>query len=220
MNIKGRFISLLMGFRSPIARRVTLSIFLAIVFIEIVILVPSYLNRENQLIDDVVELTQQLAGIEFHAEAGSADSLSRQAQIEALSGKAREILHGRYMRGALILEDGKVIASAGDTDLNWRPGNHNENASITGVPIQRLERDRLAIYLSKSAHEITNDVLIIADISHIPVRMSAYVQRIGALVLIISLFVTGRRRCAPPRIWPGSRRKTPARSCAVPSTAQ
>ena len=176
-----------MGLKSPIARRVTLSIFCAIVFIEIVILVPSYLRREDQLIGEVIEQILQLARIEFHT-GDKPGVLSSPADIEE---KAREILYGRYMLGVIVLQESTVIASVGDTNLMWKPDPATDSLSIHNIPMHHLPDERLAIYIEHTAHKLSNDLIIIADISHIPTAMTAYVNRIGGLVLLISVFVTG-----------------------------
>ena len=178
--------SILTGLKSPIARRVTFSIFCAIIFIEIVILVPSYLNRENQLIDDVVELTEQLVLIEFH----KSDHATAPGNIADLQEKAEEVLNGRYMLGAIVLENGVAVASAGDTDISWQPDGENSKLQSHANPIRRLDQDRLAIYLARAQIPITHDVIIVSDVGHIPVELKKFVTRVSGLVLIISLFVT------------------------------
>ncbi|MBO6948914.1 MAG: response regulator [Rhodospirillales bacterium] len=184
--MNGLFGPILTGLKSPIARRVTLSVFLAIVFIEMIILVPSYLKREGELLVEVVELTHNLVNMEFDADP--ANPIDQ--PVEELKDKAGELLNGKYIRGAIILDGNTVLAGDGDQAVSTGDAAFRYAADYQGIHYRRLENDKLVMYFEKTGLGLTHDLIIVADVSHVPGEMVEFVWRIAELVLLISLFVT------------------------------
>jgi PAS domain S-box-containing protein len=165
----------LMAFRSPLARRVTAAVFLAIVAIEVAILVPSYLRREAELIDDVAHIGEQLALIEFRAGAP--------VTADAVAEASRELLASPHIKGvAVFAADGTAVGRAGEavgprTDIG--PGERW---------IKRSD-DRADAYFGP-AQGLATPVALRLSTAHVGPALIDYVVRIGTLVVIISLFVT------------------------------
>lgn len=167
---------------SPLAQRVAVTVFLAIIFIEVVILIPSYSKRETDLMSEVSDLATQVVRMEFHGDK----TLSR---AEAASNAA-ELLKARHFLGVGVLEKDELIAVAGDTDGGVLIGGGAPEGALDGVPFRKLAAGRMEILLAKDANGLTHDVVVVADVSHIPDSLKQYVLRIGGLVVLISAFVT------------------------------
>ena len=166
--MNGLFGPILTGLKSPIARRVTLSVFLAIVFIEMIILVPSYLKREGELLVEVVELTHNLVNMEFDADP--ANPIDQ--PVEELKDKAGELLNGKYIRGAIILDGNTVLAGDGDQAVSTGDAAFRYAADYQGIHYRRLENDKLVMYFEKTGLGLTHDLIIVADVTS-PVKWSS-----------------------------------------------
>ena len=173
-----------------ISRRVAFWIFVSIVVIEAIILVPSARRQERELLRELEDRTSikvtWLVANSLKSSDQSQPPTSQQA--ESLLDKLREVNNDDLMlslRGAAIYnEQGQLLASFGDRpDLTWedlqagRTHYKNWPESLYDSSWSEFE-------------QVNCSVILRHDISNIQTELLRYKLRIGALVVIISIFVT------------------------------
>lgn len=174
--------SLAAAMTSPLAQRVALAVFMAIVFIEVVILVPSYLRREHELRHEIVQLGRELVQMEFSPDNANVH--------EEMREKAKELTQVRYMKGVLISADGKQLLREGDIGGVGLYAGMTPTDTIDGVPYRPIPAGRIEFLIPSDTFRLKWDVTLVADVSHIPNELWNYVLRIGGMVVVIALFVT------------------------------
>ena len=161
--------------RSPLCRTVALTVFVSILIIEAIVLVPSYLRYESDLLDRLEDagMTAAIAAFGPRAHASKRDLL--------LTGR----LLGRsphFRGGTLFRADGAVIGSFGEPpDLTPADAGHRRARSADGA--------HLDVLWTPAATGLPFVVAARLDAAWIGTELTAFVWRISGLVLILSLGV-------------------------------
>lgn len=165
-----------------LSKRIVYWVFLSIVLIEAVILVPSVMRRERELLNYLRSLsTAQALG---QLDAAMLDQLNDEMLIDQLKGiQTNQVIRG----GAIYNLNGSLVGSFG------------EAPELTLAEIQRhLAKDRY--YRQERRYDAPWDmpplrdryVLIVRhDATGVQREFFAFIGRIVGLVVIISVFVTG-----------------------------
>lgn len=185
---------------SPLCRRLALAVFLGIIAIEAVILMPSYVKREGDLLAELERNAYRLgaAMLKVKANGGTAaDGIARPGHADQTHAPRREpadadlaashLLNSELVRGVVILEiDGNVAAAIGE------PFALADADFATGTTIRRRTSSgsRYEIYWPRSETGLSRSFALRIDSSHVRQLLWAYVARITSLVMIIALFVT------------------------------
>lgn len=179
--------------RSPICRRLALAVFLGIIVIEAVILLPSYLRRE-------ADLLSELERNGFRIASTAVSALGDGMKMDGPSARGHEtdmLTHRRMMadtlaankvvQGVVVLDrDGMVTHRRGAPFeiLSFAPG-----ANRT-VKARNTDGNSYEIFWPASATGLTHGVALRLDSSAIPVSLRAYTVRVVGLVVIIAVFTT------------------------------
>jgi PAS domain S-box-containing protein len=178
-KIASRSVSILAAFRSPLCFKAALGVFVAIICIEIVILVPSYLRREAEQL----RVLEDLGRTAVYAAFSDTRHLSDPTKYDNPS----EILAFDKALGLAIFEGGQWTLTIGDTATfpanTLAPEETFRERSLDGKFYQLGWRLKPTDGVERTAY-------INVDSQHIKIELAAYVNRIIGLVLIVSVFVT------------------------------
>jgi len=170
-------VSLIAALRSKLARKIAFCVFLSIVVIEVLILVPSYLKRENELVQKQ----------EYQANLVIKNSFSRRSiPFEFLSiEQLNQSLSMHNVLGFKLKEGEDLKTQLGDltglsVDSNLGRSSYYDRAAKQLDMQWQINFPELGI----------RQVQMRLDVSHIDTQLQLYVVRIIGLVLIISAFVT------------------------------
>lgn len=156
---------------SPLARRMTAVVFITILVVEIAILLPSYVKREQELLDQL-----HLAGSQWAIAVGH----SAGDDVEA-HHIAEKIFKSEDVVGVVVLDDDTELHSHGEPIL----------AEVREVKRARThDGRRYEVHLSEEETTLPFSLHLRLDSTHVKEELHAYVLRIGGLVLIISLALT------------------------------
>lgn len=198
MNITGLSRNAQMIVRSPICRRLAIVVFLGILLIEAVILLPSYLNRERDLLLSLEKDGFIVASTLIKAlnDGMSADGMHHGA-TDHRQMAADLLIHRRMMANALIESDkirGAVLVDPKTAAVDQR-GETLAALTIdeTATEIVRAPRAQGAsheIYWPAGYTGLPLGVALRLDTSGVDKALNAYTLRIVMLVLIIAGFTT------------------------------
>ncbi len=166
------------AFRSPLAWRLVTAVFLAILFIEAVILVPSYLREEERLIDAAVKEVVQVARIEFTQPVDYS--------IRELSNSIEELLHSERIKGVAITLPGGDKGGVAGESIN----SDTQNFPFDSISVVRVVPERIEVVIPYGVSGLQATAVIRADVSNVGAHLTGYVWRITGLACIIALFVT------------------------------
>lgn len=178
MNISGHLPTVRRLLTSPLARKVAIVVFLTIVLVEIVILLPSYVRREDELLETLRQHATQWAD-------ASAPVLEATQNVGAYLAA---VTRSQYVTGVQIRDaEGGVVAEAGEPfDSRLIATDPRHETPLIGLP----SGDRYEFLLDSPVKDIGTLMMIRADSEHVRSELVAYVLRIIGLVLIISVFLT------------------------------
>jgi PAS domain S-box-containing protein len=160
--------------RSTLSRRLTLAVFLGIVFIEILLLIPSYLSREKDMISELVSRGEALGKMTIALPLS--DIVDWRPRLVALV-ESDDVL------GAALVLNGTPLAIAGDPpSIMAKPG-------IKRIGLGQLSRIDLGMALRDTPNPPRLLVLRL-NAGKIPEAMRKYVGRIAGMIIIIAAFVT------------------------------
>ena len=158
--------------RSPLTRRVTGWVFLAILLIEAVILIPSFQRQENKLVEDLIDNANSWSqAVALHA-APTSDIETTLVYLLQADG-----VMGVELRDA----DNQQIGSAGEP-LTSSASQTDRQFLVDGTRVEAA----VPIQLFGSEHILRLRI----DSSDIATELENYVLRIAGLVLIISAVMT------------------------------
>lgn len=167
---------------AKLSQRIVYWVFLSIVVIEVIILVPSVLRRERELLGYLRSLsTAQTLGL---LESADLTNLSEQALIQRLEAiETHEIVLG----GTLYNQQGKILGSVGE-----RPTLTLED-STTGWRSDRYLRRQGRYDAPWDMPPLNGEYVLIVrhDAAWVRREFFSFIGRIAGLVVIISVFVTG-----------------------------
>lgn len=164
-------------FKSNLARKVTFAVFLALLFVEILVLIPSYLKREAELINRMEKLAEVAVLSKFASSApyyqtDSINALSQHIKLDNLLGLIVTEENSLWRIGNTDNLDNAPILSKGSHGRYHRA----EHTLDMGFSIWFEDKQRI--------------VRLRVDAAFISTELQAYLARITGLVLIISVFVT------------------------------
>ncbi|MGF1601528.1 MAG: PAS domain-containing sensor histidine kinase [Thermosynechococcaceae cyanobacterium] len=166
-------------FKARLSRRIELWVFISILVIEAILLIPSVIRREQ-------ELLHQLRAVSSARASGILGSIPMSSDQILLKQLQKIQTDPVVVGGALYRVNGKRIGQFGEPPaLSYRQVVQNRNASI----LNRVQHR----YDSTWAMEPLADkyILIIRhDTTQVQQEIYAFIGRITLLVLIISAFVT------------------------------
>jgi serine phosphatase RsbU (regulator of sigma subunit) len=165
---------------SRLSRRIVFWVFISVILIETLIFIPSYKQREKELLSQMKEIS--VARVAFIMQL-----VSLEAPDEELYNYVSRLHDGKIVvGGTLYRADGKKIGSFGEMPelliSNVKP------AEMTFL----LSRDKLRYDIACSPVELQRDYRLILrhDSSSVKAELFAFFLRIAGLVVIISLVVT------------------------------
>jgi serine phosphatase RsbU (regulator of sigma subunit) len=165
---------------SHLTRRIVFWVFISVILIETLIFIPSYKQREKELLEQMKEISAARVTFAMQIVAPEASNDELYAHIKQLhDGKV-------VVGGALYTSDGKKIGSFGEMP-EMSISNVNP-ASMTFL----LNQDGSRYDIACSPVELQRDYRLILrhDSSSVQQELFSYFLRIAGLVLIISLVVT------------------------------
>jgi serine phosphatase RsbU (regulator of sigma subunit) len=165
---------------SHLTRRIVFWVFISVILIETLIFIPSYKQREK-------ELLEQMKAISAARVAFIMQIAAPEASDEELFAYIKKLHDGKFVvGGALYTSDGKKIGAFGEMPEMSIAGVNP--ASMTFL----LNQDGSRYDIACSPVELQRDYRLILRHDSSPVRQDllAYFLRIAGLVLIISLVVT------------------------------
>lgn len=166
--------------KAKLSRRIAFWIFISIVVIEAIILVPSYFRREQELLEQV----ENVSAIQARFFLKSAISIATEQELIILAKSVKQ--ETNVVGWAVLNEKNQVIAQKGEQSI---VGVND----LRGQDVIRMLDDRGDRYdVAWNGKALgSNYILVIRhNISFIKSELVAYVWRIIGLVAIISLFVT------------------------------
>ena len=169
--------------RIPVARlsrRIVIWVFTSVIFIETLIFIPSFKNREKELLNQLKEVSAARVALIMQIVAPDATDDVLFAHIKQLQDD--RIVVG----GALFKADGEKIGEFGEI-----PELMIANVNHSGMTFL-LSRDKSRYDIACSPVELQRDYRLILrhDTSTVKQDLWAFFLRIAGLVVIISLFVT------------------------------
>jgi serine phosphatase RsbU (regulator of sigma subunit) len=165
---------------SRLSRRIVLWIFISVIVIEALIFIPSFKNREKELLSQVKAVS-----------AAEVNVIKRFVNPNATGAvffkKVQQLMHDPGVTGGLLYaSDGKEIGSFGERPELLLSGFKDNSVS------SRLSRDKKRFDVVYAPTEFQDNYTLILRHDSTPVRQELYAffLRIAGLVVIISLFVT------------------------------
>ena len=170
-------------FRFPAARlsrRIALWVFFCVILIETLIFIPSYNNREKELLSQLKDISAARVALVM-------DIVSPDASDDELLEQIKKLQNGKIViGGALFTADGRKIGEFGEM-----PDLMIANVEPAGMTFL-LNKDGSRYDIACSPVELQRDYRLILrhDSTSISEGLLAYFLRIAGLVVIISLVVT------------------------------
>jgi class 3 adenylate cyclase len=171
-------------FQSRLSRKIVLAVFASIVVIEIIIFIPSYVRRED-------ELLMQLEDVSGAIINSIARLTQREMSATDLPDKVNKLTENTLIQGVIIFDKkGKVISQVGETpDLdvaNFKSVDKPQNIQ------RKFSSDQNYYDIGWPAEYLGSDYSLITRLNAQSVKQELwqFKLRISILVLIISAFVT------------------------------
>lgn len=163
-------------------------VFLSIVAIEIIIFIPSYARREQELLTQMHEVSKVKVEAILSLQIGDRTNAQILTQIKSLTNRSN------IVGGALYGKNGQLIGDFGEIpqiplqDFMAQTNQQTNQQKVGIIPLP--DRNRVD-FIWKSLRMDDRYILILRqDTSSIQTELQAFGWRIFGLVLIISLFVT------------------------------
>lgn len=172
--------------KARLSRRIVFWVFLSIVVIEAIILVPSVMRRERELLEYLRSLsTAQAEGILSTQALGMANDARVMESLELLL--SNEVILG----GALYGADGELVSTFGEApELTLEQALTHRRGQRGGDRYNRRTQRYDALWVM-SPLEDRYQLIIRHDAAWVGREFYHFIFRIAGLVLIISVFVTG-----------------------------
>ncbi len=184
MSTVPQFSTLLKLSRSRLSRHIVFWVFLSIVLIEIIILIPSYYRRRQELLTQLQQVSREVL-----SSATSTNSMTRPEEI--LPMFEEKLRDGSVILGGALYEpNGNLVGTFGEAPII-------ENQMVTialqqslDQPWRKQQGDRFDVgWLMPTA---SGDCLLVVrhDASMVRPELIAFIWRIAGLVIVIAVFVT------------------------------
>ncbi|MBV6626103.1 MAG: SpoIIE family protein phosphatase [Rivularia sp. (in: Bacteria)] len=168
--------------------------FVSILIIEVILLIPSIIRREKQLLNQIEEITEGKVSVLTQISVPSGIEESDEEIYEQLSNlvKLKEIkitdeLKHIIVGGSFYTSDGKLIGSFGEKpQLSFLNFKRNPKKSFRSQDGTRYD-------VGWTAKQMGRDTFLIVrhNTASLQPEINAYILRIAGLVVLISIFVTG-----------------------------
>ncbi len=177
-------LSSLKGFlRARLSRRIVLWVFASIVAIEAIILIPSYYRREDELLQQLEEVSEAAirATVRWHKQGLAGDMLMR---------KLGNLVSDPLILGiAVYRANGQRLETIGEPpEIDFSELRNPEKYLICG---RERNGDRYDVAWSAQTLGANYILIVRHDASSVQRELYAFTLRIAGLVLLISAFVTG-----------------------------
>ncbi len=172
-------------------------VFLSIVAIEVIIFIPSYFRREQELITQIQEVSTAKVGAVLSLKNSNRTSSQLLTQLESLMN------YSTIVGGALYDENRQLVGTFGETPQVLPVDRELPEMEI--LPVPRGEQiDRVDMVWASLRMDSNYTLILRQDTSHIQSELQAFGGRIAGLVLIIALFVTATTMAVLAKlvIWP------------------
>lgn len=167
-------------FESRLSRYIATWVFLSIVAIEIVILVPSYFRREQELLGQLKQVSEEVLSSVNQLGTG----LQPEAYLQLITQQLRP--NSVIVGGVLYRPDGTRIGTFGEIPrLSYR-----DIVERRVLSFRSLSGDRYDYSWQLTAQQGTYILIIRHNSANIQTELYAFTARIAGLVLIIASFVT------------------------------
>ncbi|MEM9769735.1 MAG: PAS domain-containing sensor histidine kinase, partial [Cyanobacteria bacterium P01_D01_bin.71] len=169
--------------RARLSRRIVFWVFLSIVVIEAIILVPSVMRRERELLEYLRALsTAQAEGV-LGAQAGMADADDAEVLTRLETLLSNEVILG----GALYRADGTLIETFGEPPDLGNPITLEEGQGEVRRDRYNRQTQRYDAVWEMSPLEGRYELVIRHDATWVGREFYFFIARITGLVLIISV---------------------------------
>ena len=166
--------------RSRLSRRIVFYVFVSVVVIETIILIPSTMKREK-------ELLQQMRSVAWAQIEVLMTLLPSTADVSQVFGQLRQLQNcSKIVGGTLYGLDGNRIGSFGEPpELSY--------SKITAAGVQQAKSpDGHRIDMAWRQPQLKRAYVLVLrqDVTAVKRELKAFILRIAGLILIISIFVT------------------------------
>lgn len=184
--------------RSPICQRMAVAVFLGIMLIEAIILLPSYLNRERDLLASLEKdgfvvastVVKALSAGMTTSTLKSPDSELRQAAMHRATHRgmmADRLIENEFVRGAILLDPlGSVVERRGEA-FAALTFDHSPSGIVRATPAAGSSHE---VYWPSAHTGLPLGIALRLDATRVEKALNAYTLRILMLVLIIAGFTT------------------------------
>lgn len=171
---------LFMSSRSRLSRRIVFYVFVSVIVIETIILIPSYMKREQDLLMQLRAITSAQVEIMINITQKAAGDRELFQQMNKLNTCPN------ILGGALYRTDGEAVGTFGEPpELLFSKVNTGATKNLRSADGNRYDSAWQAEELNR------NHVLILRqDATSVRQELFAYIFRVAGLVVIISIFVT------------------------------
>jgi adenylate cyclase len=177
-----RILSIFKLLQSRLSRRIAGLIFMSLVAIEIVLLVPSYLRRESELLEQIEDVSEAMVKTTVRlAQERMYDEKMLIHRIENLTDESL------IVGGAIYRIEGQLLSTFGESP-------QLQFSDLKNIKVWDCDRlwlgDRYEVAWSGYKFGVNYVFIIRHDSSSVKPALYAYAGRIAGLVLIISIVVT------------------------------
>lgn len=167
--------------------------FISIFIIEVILLIPSIIRREKELLNQIEEITEGKVSVLTEITAPGLKEETDQQIYEQLSNliklkkiKLTDNLKHEIVGGSLYTSEGKLIGSFGEKPkLSFSDIEGNSKITFRTKDGSRYDTAATPEDLLRN-----NFLIIRHDTSTLQPELNAYILRIAGLVVLISMFVT------------------------------
>jgi serine phosphatase RsbU (regulator of sigma subunit) len=166
--------------KSRLSWRTVSYVFISVIVIETIILIPSYLKRERELLDQLRMVASAQIELMMSLSARNTSAAELFAELEKL------VDCDTIVGGALYTRDGQMVGVFGEApELSYTDIQNTGTTRLTNDDKNRFDS-------AWSAEDLHGDHVLILrqDAANVARELTAYTLRIIGLIVIISLFVT------------------------------
>jgi len=183
--------------KARLSIKVTFWIFLSIVAIEVIIFIPSYARREQELLTQMQEVSTVKVEAILSLKVGDRTNSQILTQIKSLVDNSK--INSSIVGGALYKKDGELIGEFGEVPQKppqnlMLQGKNNQDVGVGTLMNNQANSDQSSNrvdFVWASLHMDDRYILVLRhNTASIQTELQAFGWRIMGLVLIISLFVT------------------------------
>ncbi|MGD8250918.1 MAG: PP2C family protein-serine/threonine phosphatase [Desulfobacterales bacterium] len=178
--MNGSLKELVTSLPAKLSRRIAFWVFFSVIVIEFIIFIPSLHNREQELLDQIREISTAKVGVTMQV-------VDKEIPDDMYFKKVRMLLaHPLVVGLALYRKDGTSVGLLGEPpELGFE-----DVAGSQSVEYYNRKDDRFEISYMGGWQRSDNILIIRHDATSLKKERLAFILRISGLVVIISIFVT------------------------------